>query len=990
MEENNNNSENKVVEEAKKLAKDEIKNVAKEAGKKLWAWAAPAIGWFVLIILAVGVANLIVYEVKAFFSGKTINSSANSTSADQVKSLVSTSSNGGYTLNENYSEQIIEEMEEGSIDVEEMGFITENGDNMIDKYIKVEMQTMLPRTGVSGDFDGIIKIQRLSADTGTVKELTYKKYDDYCEINDSSILDYFSLNPETFELCIATNQYTIYKDFDGNEITNMKTSSITKHEIEYQSSIQNYATPLNFLLTLHVIAQDVDFMNDVVDMALGENDPIVLTYVESSIIESTQKDYSGTDVITKTTTTKIDAPDTPDDPSTEDINEYDDNITVKTSKPVQESETEINNANIRDYEVTIDYHQKIETTNIGTLHVTKADTWLKKSEKKIEQISSPTAEFQESSRELFEEQYKTLPSETTTTTNTPTSSDSSSEEDDENEMTTTTVTIDKEQHIYIEEIISTKADSRAYTVVDSASEIKVDDFVEMIQESYPKVKNNLTTSPSNIFYLLQQNENTQKLEQIMRYIIYKLSGMDYGVTEADLEFLLNDSFIQYTATTNLSNYLRQFSHSTRAPRTPDGKYYLMYGDGVGWPTIGDADLQWKSHYDKFNISGKVFENGVEKEVPNIAEYVKGYLGSHDATYTDTEIYQMQIYIEKKIVDDIGSQVQQKYYQAVENAVDGLNLSKQQIFALVTIDYNFGSLPVRNGKTFKQTYEAGLELYKEGSWEHNRYIWDNWWCALGGGAPGHIPARDAAFETYVKGVFDFSKSDAGGVFSRGYYIYYTTEQLAKFDYAPQKQITRTAGNEQEIFTLEQSAGTYESNNSDSRVKGYYTSTSGRKFTVLNQNTISGWDKCCNRAAAAIIVSGYSDESPDELINTINLNKATYKWGSVPSDQYFEQYGLKLDKTISDYKTVSEYPALIRSQLKMGGYAMVWININDNSGNYFGKSGTKWTGLYHWVPILDYKVENGEEKMLIADWRGAGWYSINEFQYGLSEIVLISER
>lgn len=977
MEENSNNNENKVVEEAKKLAKDATKNLAKEAGKKLWAWAAPAIGWFVLIILAVGVVNLVVYEVKAFFTGKTINSSANSTSADQVKSLVSTSSNGGYALNENYSEQIIEEMEAGSIDAEEMGFITENGDNMIDKYIKVEMQTMLPKTGVSGDFDGIIKIQRLSADTGTVKELKYKKYDEYCKINDSSILDYFSLNPETFELCIATNQYTIYKDFDGNEITDMKTSSVTKHEIEYQSSIQNYATPLNFLLTLHVIAQDVDFMNDVVDMALGENDPIVLTYVESSIIESTQKDYSGTDIITKTTTTKVDAPDTPDDPATEDVNEYDDNITIETSDPVQDSETEINNANIEDYEVTLDYHQKIETTNIGTLHVTKADTWLKKSEKKIEQISTPTTEFQENSRTPFAEEYKNLPSETSTT----------SEGDPE---TVTTITIDKEQHIYIEEIISTKADSKAYTVVDSASEIKVDDFVEMIQESYPKVKNNFTTSPSNIFYLLQQNENTQKLEQIMRYVIYKLSGMDYGVTESDLEFLLSDAFTEYTATTNLSNYLRQFSHSTKAPRSADGKYYLMYGDGVGWPTIGDADLQWKSHYDKFNISGKVLENGAEKDIGNIAEYVKGYLGSHDATFTDAEIAQMQIYIEKAVVDDIGSQVQQKYYQAVENAVDGLNLSKQQIFALVTIDYNFGSLPVRNGKTFKQTYEAGLELYKEGSWEHNRYIWDNWWCALGGGAPGHIPARDAAFETYVKGVFDFSQSDAGGVFNRGYYIYYTAEQLAKFDYAPQKTITRTAEKEQEIFTLEQSAGTYEANSADARVNGYYTSTTGRKFTVLNQNKISNWGDKCNRAAAAIIVSGYSDDSPDELISKINLSKATDRWSSVPSDKYFEQYGLKLDSTISDYKAVSEYPELIRNQLKMGGYAMVWININDNSGVYYGKSGTKWTSLYHWVPILDYKVENGEEKILIADWRGAGWYSINEFQYGLSEIVLISER
>ena len=48
-------------------------------------------------------------------------------------------------------------------------------------------------------------------------------------------------------------------------------------------------------------------------------------------------------------------------------------------------------------------------------------------------------------------------------------------------------------------------------------------------------------------------------------------------------------------------------------------------------------------------------------------------------------------------------------------------------------------------------------YAEGSWQHNRYIWDTWWCKLGGGATGHIPSRDAAYETYVKGVFDFKTS-----------------------------------------------------------------------------------------------------------------------------------------------------------------------------------------------------------------------------------------
>ena len=66
-------------------------------------------------------------------------------------------------------------------------------------------------------------------------------------------------------------------------------------------------------------------------------------------------------------------------------------------------------------------------------------------------------------------------------------------------------------------------------------------------------------------------------------------------------------------------------------------------------------------------------------------------------------------------------------------------------------------------------------------------------------------------------------------------------------------------------------------------------------------------------------------------------------------------------------------------------MIWLN----NGAYYGASGTKWTGEIHWVAILDYRVNNGKEEIVIADWRGAGWYDIGEFQNGISRIALISE-
>lgn len=264
-----------------------------------------------------------------------------------------------------------------------------------------------------------------------------------------------------------------------------------------------------------------------------------------------------------------------------------------------------------------------------------------------------------------------------------------------------------------------------------------------------------------------------------------------------------DQLNNATRNMNLQEYLRQFSHTSEAPQSADGKFYKLYGDGVGWPTIGNADLQWKSNQYKFDCPGKVMHGATVQTVDNVKEFINSFLtrGS-EAEYTNEEIDAMDIYIEKELVDSVGSTTAESNYQYVETATSGLELSQQQLFALTAIKYNFGNLPSRNGYTFKKVYEEGAGLYTINSWQHNRYIWDNWWCYLGGGSAGHIPARDAAFETYVKGIYDFSESDAGEVFSREYYIYYTQEQLNMFSYAPNKPITRTLSNEPEIFNFEE--------------------------------------------------------------------------------------------------------------------------------------------------------------------------------------------
>lgn len=270
---------------------------------------------------------------------------------------------------------------------------------------------------------------------------------------------------------------------------------------------------------------------------------------------------------------------------------------------------------------------------------------------------------------------------------------------------------------------------------------------------------------------------------------------------------------------SLREYLQQFSHAGEAPQSDDGRFYKMYSDAPtsGWPTIGNSDLQWKSHQAKFACQGKVLKTTGENTESDVQAYVNSLLTrGADQKYSQAEIDSMGIYIEKSLVDSVGQTVAETYYQAVVTYTEGLNLSEQQLYALTAIQYNFEHLPTRNGYTFKSVYEEATGLYAINSWEHMMYIWDHWWAYIGGNKSGHIPSRDAAFETYVKGVYDFTYSEAGEVFGRTCYLFYTQEQLdalaEKLDEGesvPDKPLKRTEANQQETFTYKQlSSGVFD--------------------------------------------------------------------------------------------------------------------------------------------------------------------------------------
>lgn len=259
--------------------------------------------------------------------------------------------------------------------------------------------------------------------------------------------------------------------------------------------------------------------------------------------------------------------------------------------------------------------------------------------------------------------------------------------------------------------------------------------------------------------------------------------------------------LEETSSRDLAKYLRQFSHSGEAPKSEDGKFYYLYVDSGGNPTIGNGDIKYVVHHSKFDIQGRVLSNGKEEKCDSVENYINQKIGGYNAQHTEEEMRELAIYIEVELVDRIATQIREPYYQDVVEKTQGLGLSQQQIDALTTIKYHVGHLPTVNKKEFSTVYKEarqkiGYEMYK--------YIWDNWWYNSFGeftAYSGNIKARDAAFETFVKGTYDFTST--GGVFSRQDLLYYTSDQLEKLKGGYGKGlanlVSRSENNEKERFT-----------------------------------------------------------------------------------------------------------------------------------------------------------------------------------------------
>jgi len=242
---------------------------------------------------------------------------------------------------------------------------------------------------------------------------------------------------------------------------------------------------------------------------------------------------------------------------------------------------------------------------------------------------------------------------------------------------------------------------RQYTAINTVRHIKTAKEVEDNTDKFLKLlkKNNgddvlytdyygdddvrigqLLFNGSDVLYeILDSCENTKGISDIMRYIIYRYSGENQGITEFDdlVNIFGSMNSMDGSGFISGSNLMTSYIHSWEGapPKNADGTKYIVFDDGAGNPTVGwGINISDDANGAAFVAAGYSTNIGAEIDVDFVDKYEEGIM-------------------EERI-------------QRVRSTVSGLDLKEYQIHALVSRIYNYNNgLGTYNGIDFVTAYNT---------------------------------------------------------------------------------------------------------------------------------------------------------------------------------------------------------------------------------------------------------------------------------------------
>lgn len=591
------------------------------------------------------------------------------------------------------------------------------------KFYKSTLSTQLPYIpgveNISSKYiKGIVHMKRTSTTVEEARELQWMAYEQFKQIvqgssEDLNILNYYSID-ENWNLCVATYTQTQTDGVAGNY-------DISETKIPYQTLLAQYSVPLNYIMLMQQITRNPEYISKMCDM----------------FIEGKQIDFTIFDSIQTTTTTHT----------------YKHSIMEKWTEEVEKTHTDSEG---NTYTETVTRHRRrgptkqpdevsviTVITNTITANVTYAKTWL------LEHTNNYTNE--------------------TTTTYPLGEEGSTTDIEDEEEPDGDDATWKVKQSNNTKEVVVqnnwTKSESQEPQIKEGeflglwrneigeyklGAQFKSErDGGKLVYYYVPNARQrqtpmvNIYAMKGLLFELLENDETTQNYAKIMKYLLYKYDGRDYGVTELDLnifetkEFTMTYSVGVGGGFNDFVEWLHQWEGHEGI--SADGTKYKIGTDGKGHPTVGYG-------IDIFN---------------------GGYAETFAAAGYPTSVGS---YVDKEFVDELEKNEIRECIEYIKDATSSLNLKDYQIYALVSRAYNCGkdgALRVRNGKTFVQAYmaywnEETDNRYGESTVNYSHQLYTT-----------YMNKPDTSDGEYVKGLEERRKAE-WTLFTTGYY-----DRIGKF-------------------------------------------------------------------------------------------------------------------------------------------------------------------------------------------------------------------
>lgn len=532
--------EEKLQQGAKKAGKFAGKQVGKLIGKVMKKIGTAIVGVIVQFLPYILIAVLITSFVAAIIKFVIVNDGSYVAGSEKnVPNVVN---------------EVLKDIGAGSIGydidldqkVEEIITKLNKDSNQLYAYISEEKQKEYLKTFIKADFitqnfkigtadpktsdklNGSIIVQRSDSDgkVSTLQFIDYETFNKYVTESNSEVFKYFSTN-EDGQLVIAQS-YRHSKVLDtnvpGETPINEEQYNISEMSLDYKSALSSYAMPFNFLWALLVKSTEEDFVYELAKLAMDTEITITAydNYMRTEETEESQFTMEGRKELI--------------------VRQF-----IKHSGTLTKITRE------REFDTSdTTYHRRLteitETRNV-TLNVTYANTWIAKYQNEYTYESIPATVTENNAQSNNSQAIETI---NRYLTKAEIEQDSFAQEVlndlEHGKMEGTVYTVESERLIS-----DIKEKSRTSKIVSSGNSYKegtpqIEEKTDLnsqepnfctILKKYPRAESKIMSSVEWLFEMMEQNtENVTNMIDLVKYLLYKATGRDLGVTELSANFFI--------------------------------------------------------------------------------------------------------------------------------------------------------------------------------------------------------------------------------------------------------------------------------------------------------------------------------------------------------------------------------------------------------------------------------------------------------------------